>query len=89
MTKAKKTTRTKQKPISLKKAWAVCITLLVVSLLAEVLNRAFMKVETVPFFYAWFGFVVNVVIICAAKLYGRFVKRPEKYYLREREIYGQ
>ena len=74
------------KKIQKKLAIGLCVAVLGASLLAE----KFVQIHPVagidgrPFFHAWFGFGVCVVLVLFSKFLGFFIKRQESYYKEKR-----
>ena len=59
--------------------YGVCAVVLLADLVARTHPET--QIDSIPFFYGVYGFVVSVCLVLAAKeLLRRFLKRPEDYY---------
>jgi hypothetical protein len=70
------------RPATLRLLWRVFIAVLVLTVLAEFLvaHHPHFRVESVPGFGAWYGFLACAGMILFAKGLAVFLKRPDTHY---------
>jgi len=73
------------RPDTLRLLWRVFIAVLVLTVVAEFLvaHHPHFRVESVPAFGAWYGFLACAGMILFAKGLAVFLKRPDTYYGEE------
>ena len=70
------------RPETIKMLWAVFLIVLALLVLFDffISHHPHFGIDGTIGFGAWFGFLSCVVLVVAAKVLGKFLKRPEGYY---------
>jgi hypothetical protein len=75
------------RPATIRRLWRVFIAVLALTVLAEFLveHDPHFRIESVPGFGAWYGFLACAGMILFAKALAVFLKRPDTYYEEKRD----